>query len=709
MWQDSLKQYPGVMRGCRDVATIRLAFGQDVAQIAHAYLTENDKVVKSEMQRLGISEKEGESAATNSAQDEALEKARAAAGDLARAQKARQDLRKVEIAYSQTKFREQGGTELPQGGVENIEPIPVLFDPDSRFDAADKPKEFLPGIRTWDETYKEHVELTNLIKTYYLAYPALYALVGAGSDESGARPEAVSKMTPEQARKDLGEALRDVRENIAKTHTLVGGLTMKMSPIHEQMLSGHIGAGAALNNDWTKPYFHSIAEDRLTEEQPGPWWQQLGVATLEAAAYVVVSLATGGLGAVLLAGAQAAISIGKYQALEAAAKSAATPDTVLVQNGEVAAAAAEAIIATALAFVAAVAAARGALALRLASQAGKQLAEDLGEDVARRLLLELTPEAAQALKNKLGAEALKDLAFRLAGGTIQKLAEDLSAVEIKALIDTIGFEALEKLGKAIGGKEIQTLANDLGAAILKSYGEEIAAADIKAMIAKHGLEAVKWLGKDLGGTAAKKVADQLTPEALKALQDIAAKDAAAVLDNMGAQTVNALAMPLKGKGLQELGRMQMFSFAPQMQQLLNAGRGAAARGLGALEGLSEDAIRQRLTAAGFTKVAEERGMQFYTHSDGSLVRMKIGPEAFTPTRPGPTVIREITKKAGDFSNKAVFAKVAENGTVIPAGTNFAKDSMKNWFKQQAGRAATPAEIDAMMVVWGDAGHVDIGP
>jgi hypothetical protein len=593
--------------------------------------------------------------------------------------------------------------------VENIEPVPVLFDPDSRFDAADNPKDFMLGIRTWDETYKEHVELTNLVKTYYMAYPALYALVGAGADESGDKPAAVSKMTPEQARKQLGDALRDVRENISKTHGLVGGLVMKMTPIHDQMLSNHVGAGAAPKHDWSRPFFHSIAEDRLSEEQPGPWWQQLGAATLEAAAYVVVSLATGGLGAILLAGAQAALSIGKYQALEAAAKSAATPDTVLVQNGEVAAAAAEAVIATALAFVAAVAAARGALALRLASQAGKQLAEDLGEDVARRLLLELTPEAAQALKNKLGAEALKDLAFRLAGGTIQKMAAELTAVEIKALIDTVGWEALEKLAKSIGGKEIQTLATDLGAAVLKRYGEEIAASDIKAMIAKHGLDTVKWLGKDLGGSASKKVADQLTPEALKALQDISAKDAASLVDNIGAPQLNTLAMPLKGKGLQELGGMQMFSFAPNMQQLLNAGKGAAARGLGALEGLSQDAIRQRLTAAGFTKVAEERGMEFWTHSDGSLVRMKIGQEAFTAMRPGPHVVREISKKAGDFSNKAVFAKVAENGTVIPAGTNFAKDSMKNWFKQKAGRAATQAEIDAMMVVWADAGHVDIGP
>jgi len=56
----------------------------------------------------------------------------------------------------------------------------------------------------------------------------------------------------------------------------------------------------------------------------------------------------------------------------------------------------------------------------------------------------------------------------------------------------------------------------------------------------------------------------------------------------------------------------------------------------------------------------------------------------------------------------IFAKVAADGTVILAGTNFAQDSLKNWFKKTVGRVPTQPEIDAMMQVWADSGHVNIG-
>ena len=84
----------------------------------------------------------------------------------------------------------------------------------------------------------------------------------------------------------------------------------------------------------------------------------------------------------------------------------------MISNGEVDAAAVAAVISVVTAFIAAVGAARAAFTARLASKVGRALAQELGEEVARNLLLELTPEAATALKNKLGADMLKRIGRR---------------------------------------------------------------------------------------------------------------------------------------------------------------------------------------------------------------------------------------------------------------------------------------------------------
>ena len=362
---------------------------------------------------------------------------------------------------------------------------------------------------------------------------------------------------------------------------------------------------------------------------------------------------------------------------------------------------------TALAFIAAVGAARGLFAMRMASQAGRALATELGEDVARRLLLDLTPEAAQALKKKLGAEALKDLAFRLGGGSLEKMAQELTAAEIRELLNGLGWEALERLSKGVGGKAVQALARDVGTAALKNLAEEVAVADIQAMITKQGIEGVKWLAKDLSGTAAKRLSDQLTADALKALQDISAKDAASAVEKLGADTVNELAGAMKGKGIQELGALKMFKFDPAKQALLDKGAGTAVRGLGAIEGATLTEIENKLTASGFTKTASKGGQDIWTHPDGSVVRMKVGPDALKGVRTKPHLVREVSKKPGSFGTKDIFAKVAGDGTVIPQGTSFAQESLKQWFTKLVGRPPTTAELDRLMNVWGDAAHADI--
>ena len=363
-WTRTMDQHADVMRlNSREVRGLEAAFVDDIRQVAWAYLRANDQVVLAEMQKLGIPAKEGDVAQATDAQNEELRRTQADAGKLAEAQAKREELRKTEIAFHRRSVK-RGGTELPEGGVENVEQIeePVFFDPDHRFDAASQPTDYVPGLMTWEEAYSEYVELTNVIKAYFIVHPSLYAL--SRSADTGAEASGTATASAEQARQTLGAQLRTVRENIAKTRDLVPALAPQMTQIQSQLLSGTVGAPITLKQDWSQPFLHSLGQDVVAQQQPGPWWLQLGLTGLEAAAYVVTGLATAGIGPVLLAGGQAAISIGQYQALEAASRANVTPDTVLIQGGQVVAAAVEAVIAVAVSFLTALQAAR---ALRAAA------------------------------------------------------------------------------------------------------------------------------------------------------------------------------------------------------------------------------------------------------------------------------------------------------------------------------------------------------
>jgi hypothetical protein len=703
-WKQSLTDHADDMSKSKNVLELERSFKDDIAQVAQAYLTENDALIKSEMEKLGIPQTDGGGASPTDAQAQALQKEQAAAGDLEQAQKAREALRETVIAFHD-KPVEKGGSELPEGGVENIEHTyePVLFDPDRRFDAAEQPTDYLPGVRTWEETNEQQADLTNLIKAFFMAHPALYAI--SRGDGSGARAGAVNQATPAEARRLLGDQLRTVLQNIESARGVVATLALQMTPIQEQLLTGRIGARVDLKTDWSTPFRRPLGSYAQARQAPGPWWEELGAATLQAAAYAVVSLASGGMGAVLLAGGQAAISIGEYQALEAASRANVTPDTALITDGEVSAAACRAIMDVALAFIAAAAAAKAALAARALSQAGRALAAELGEKAARNLLLELTPDAAQALKQKLGVDVLRDLAERLGGKAIQKLAGELSGAEIQALVNDVGFEALEKLSKDLGGKAVQGLASSIGGSALKALAEEISAADIQAMIAKHGSETVKWLAAGLRGNAAKALSDELSTDVLKAMADIDSKAAADLVQELGNVPVHRLAGALKGTGLQNLSKLDMFKFDKKFASAI--AKATAVKGLGPLDDLTLTEIENKLKAAGFTKTASNADQDFWTHTDGSVVRVKVGPNALRGQRSMPHLVREISKTPGQFGTRDIIAKVTEDGTAVPAGSKHADAELKQWFNKLVKRQPTPSETAALEQVWADAGHANV--
>jgi hypothetical protein len=254
------------------------------------------------------------------------------------------------------------------------------------------------------------------------------------------------------------------------------------------------------------------------------------------------------------------------------------------------------------------------------------------------------------------------------------------------------------------------LVTDLGADVVKNLAKDLTGKEIQDLLAEHGVDVIKWLGKDLTGNAVKDVLARLTPDALNALKDISGKEVKELLDDFGDNVVNTLAASLKGKGLKELGQLAMFKFDPAKQALLDAGQGAASRGLPPLKGKTRTEVEAALQAAGFTPPnVGERGMEIWTHADGSVVRMKLGPQAIRPPRTVEHFVKEISKNPSQSGQGDIFAKIAENGAVIPAGTKFAKESLQQWFKKMTGNLPNSTELKALMDVWGNAGHIDIVP
>ena len=71
--------------------------------------------------------------------------------------------------------------------------------------------------------------------------------------------------------------------------------------------------------------------------------------------------------------------------------------------------------------------------------------------------------------------------------------------------------------------------------------------------------------------------------------------------------------------------------------------------------------------------------------------------------------REVSKTPGNWSSKKIFAKVAENGSVVPAGPKFATDQLGQWFKGFTGRVANADELKALTDFWGPSSHISLAP
>ncbi len=351
------------------------------------------------------------------------------------------------------------------------------------------------------------------------------------------------------------------------------------------------------------------------------------------------------------------------------------------------------------------------LARTLGGSAIEQLNKDLGPDALKSLLTGLRGVTIKEYVDTLGKDTVKQLAKGLDGYAVKELVDELSEATLKALTRDLDGAAIKALKEALGKETLTSLASKLDGAVIKKLVDDLGGDAVKKLITELTEDTFVKLAKDLDGAAIKQLVDDLTGPVVKDLAgDLSGKAIKELVQQCGANAVKVLTPALKGKGMQALAKLDFFKFAPQMDAMLKAGKGAAVRALPDLRGKTIAEVQSILTNAGFTRSNVNAGTEFWTHVDHSIVRLKFGAPAIPDiTGRMESVIKEISKVAGDTSKKKVFAKVAENGSVVPAGTNFAKDQLTQWFKKQVGRAPSADELNALMDVWGRSGHIDIVP
>ncbi|MGW6282531.1 hypothetical protein [Kribbella sp. NPDC055071] len=331
-WQTSFQVAPGAMRQGRNVSGVRHVFYQDVEDLARRYLDLNEQFCRHEFEHLGLSpDGDVTTGPPTAEQDRERQDLRNNATQLAADQEALAALRRIPVGYEMVPTSIDG--DMPVRGAQ------VTFDPAAPpmtgADAGDA------GTRPWAEVKKQYDRMSLLIRVRTMANPALFPMV-AGHPEDPAAAKTVSTGSDADALRTAGDGLKGVLANIAKTRPLLGTLAPDLEPLQAQLIAG--SQVVTPDRNWNSSGFYSaIAGDLAAQHRPGVWWAELaksiGIATAEAAAYVVAGLATGGTAIALGLGGKAAVDLalakGKADVMRAAYGATTSEETALLTDGQV--------------------------------------------------------------------------------------------------------------------------------------------------------------------------------------------------------------------------------------------------------------------------------------------------------------------------------------------------------------------------------------
>lgn len=335
-YSESLAQHP-------EAEKVRLGFLGTVESTVSGYLTENRKIVEDELKKFGMEEGQTPTAE----QEERVRGTQVILELVADAQTQLNGLRSVNVGYVEGYDpRERRNDPTAGGEMKARQPVPFVPGSPPKFGpTGDEEHPMVP----YEAVMSAHDDLVAKIGALAKNNPAVYAVVSKGGGDPAAARD-VSQASPAEARKQIAETLQGVLKNIEKTNGKLASdeFLLKLGPVHRQVLGG-----PKYGNAFAK----SVIEKEIEDYQDAEFWLDIGLGTLAAAAFVVGSLASGGLAAVALgtglavSAGGAAMKLAEYDKLKAAKGSAVSAETEIVDQSKVDEEALKAAMAVAMAIL----------------------------------------------------------------------------------------------------------------------------------------------------------------------------------------------------------------------------------------------------------------------------------------------------------------------------------------------------------------------
>jgi len=374
-WKISLSKVPSLSDDVPAAKVIKEQFENDVKTIAKNYLKKNDKTVRDEMKRLGLSETEAETAQSpTKEQADAMQNVQKLASDVADLQKARDALSQITVGRrnasssndqdelncgiqhynnqdgideddqrkyekSQKFYNEHGGGDDPIPTLKHECKVPATFDPNKQ---PEYPLQQGDKGQPWEKVNEVYQKLSKDIADIANQSPAVYALIAQGGQNPAAE---AANASPENVRNVIAKAMREVLKNIKDTDPKIDSNDLDyrdLTPIHAQLYSGmkaESGSGIA----WSEAVPQLIAKDIVKGHEATQALNTLLLQNLAAMAFLVAEVASLGTAtffiaaavAVGAAGVEVAISAEKYEDLAKAAKTNVSDTTSIISQGQV--------------------------------------------------------------------------------------------------------------------------------------------------------------------------------------------------------------------------------------------------------------------------------------------------------------------------------------------------------------------------------------
>lgn len=393
LWKKSLWESDQLIEYLRPIIE---AFRLDVAELARAYLAENDEVLLEEAFRFGV-DLENEISLSDSLPGY-LEAVRSVAPKVLRLKNYLNELQRIHVGYN---YEMIGGPH----GEGTIQEMPATFNPDRAPDIPPRRNEF-PAWPTWDEVKLQYDRVGAIIASFASLYPSIFVLIQQDSLE-----ELTELENAELAREKIIEALTEVREKISESDNKIVTRDIEyydLMLLYEQLFNNSVNVQFSPRHPWNQEYYMDIARDDLKGHEARQFWVDLGLS-LAAAAALIAAPFTGGATAALLVGIGVGIGIGqagvsweRYFDMATLGDSNAREELALISQGQISAQLLEAIINTVAVFLdvyGAGTAVRGVGAGTRVGRAGYELAErelreQLADEARRRAVRSAVREGA---------------------------------------------------------------------------------------------------------------------------------------------------------------------------------------------------------------------------------------------------------------------------------------------------------------------------